>query len=534
MTTRLLSRERPAVSSDAATYERIGTGELVFQAAFSALITVMALEIGVIVFRVLEPLIQNAPRLLGSETTVDETFTRAVANLLMLIAPFAAYAVAGMKMKPLAQFNRRRAIGAALLAGAAVYVLVTMGQFVFQIGPFSERPTLAATLRQTDAGILVERVIEDGAAAEAGIEEGDLITGIRRAEVTLSELQTTVNQSKAGDVIRLRVERDGEEQQFPVQVSTMMEISLLPLLGGLLIALVVAVLAVFWPGGWTPYALLIVIMLPLVLGYVWLLIATFSVRTEGILPVNAQGEIGGLTLRNWEFLTREATGSNPSVWTITLNTFVIAVSMMAIVLLVSSMAGYALSRMNFAGRRAFLSLTLIVHGFPAVTLLIAIFFVLRNIGTIPVIGDYFGFNTRGGIALVMVAFELPLGVWLMKGFFDGIPWDIERSALIDGASRWRTFYEILLPQIRPGLLALGIFAFISGWGAYLIPQTYSIGTKTATLAVYINQLTSDTAPVNWNEIAAVGLFQMLPVFIIFIFAQEYLLNIYAGGTKGSS
>ncbi|MCZ7539882.1 MAG: carbohydrate ABC transporter permease [Anaerolineae bacterium] len=152
----------------------------------------------------------------------------------------------------------------------------------------------------------------------------------------------------------------------------------------------------------------------------------------------------------------------------------------------------------------------------------------------PLVGDYFGFNTRGGIALVMVAFELPLGVWLMKGFFDNIPWDMERSALIDGASRWRTFWQILLPQIRPGILALGIFAFISGWGAYLIPQTYSIGTKTATLAVFISQRTSETAPTNWNELAAIGLYQMLPVFIIFVFAQEYLLNIYAGGTKGSS
>lgn len=533
MTTRTLPRPR-AADSDAQTYERIGTGELVFQAVFSALITVMLLEVGVIVFRVLEPLIHSAPRLFGSDVTVDETFTRAIANALMVIAPFAAYAVAGLKMKPLAQFNRARAIGAALVAAAIVYALVSMGQFVFQIGPFSEQPSLEMTLRQTDAGILVERVIEGGTAAEAGFEEGDVITAIRRAETTLAELTATVRQSKAGDVVRLRIERGGEEEQLPIQVAAVMEISLLPLLAGLLVALAVAVIAVFWPGGWTPYALLAVIMLPLVLGYLWLLIATFSVRTEGLLPVDAQGEIGGLTLRNWEFLTREATGSNPSIWTITLNTFVIASSMMAIVLLVSSMAGYALSRMNFAGRRTFLSLTLILHGFPAVTLLIAIFFVLRNLGTIPFLGDYFGFNTRGGIALVMVAFELPLGVWLMKGFFDGIPWDIERSALIDGASRWRTFYEILLPQIRPGLLALGIFAFISGWGAYLIPQTYSIGTKTATLAVYINQLTSDTAPVNWNEIAAVGLFQMLPVFVIFVFAQEYLLNIYAGGTKGSS
>lgn len=520
--------------ADDLTFERISTGELVFQAVYSALVSVMLLEIGVIVFRVLEPLVHHAPALFGSGATIDETFTRTIGNALMTIAPFLAYAVAGHKMKPLVSVNRARALGAALAAAAIVFVLVTMGQYVFRIGPFAERPSLEMTLRQTDAGILVEEVVSGGTADRAGIRPGDRITAIRRVEVTLAELNTAVRQSKVGDVIRLRVERGDEEEQFPVEVAATMEIRPAALAAGLVIALLFAAGAVFWPGGWTPYALLIAIMLPLAVGYLWLIIATFSFRTEGLLPVNAQGEVGGLTLRNWEFLWREATGSNPSIWRVTLNTLVIATAMMAIVLLVSSMAGYALSRMNFPGRRTFLSLTLILHGFPAVTLLIAIFFVLRNIGNIPVLGDYFGFNTRGGIALVMVAFELPLGVWLMKGFFDGIPWDIERSALIDGASRWRTFYEILLPQIRPGLLALGIFAFISGWGAYLIPQTYSIGTKTATLAVYINQLTSDTAPVNWNEIAAVGLFQMLPVFLLFIFAQEYLLNIYAGGTKGSS
>ena len=117
----------------------------------------------------------RAPRLFGSTTTVDETFTRAIANVLMLIAPFAAYAVAGTKMKPLAQYNRPRAIAAALLAGALVYVLVTMGQFVFQIGPFTERPSLQMSLVQTDEGILVDEVIAGGTAEDAGIEAGDLI-----------------------------------------------------------------------------------------------------------------------------------------------------------------------------------------------------------------------------------------------------------------------------------------------------------------------------------------------------------------------
>ncbi|MBC7811381.1 MAG: carbohydrate ABC transporter permease, partial [Burkholderiales bacterium] len=99
---------------------------------------------------------------------------------------------------------------------------------------------------------------------------------------------------------------------------------------------------------------------------------------------------------------------------------------------------------------------------------------------------------------------------------------------------WRTFWEIILPQIRPGLLALGIFAFISGWNAYLIPQTYSVGTSTVTLSVFLKQFISDTAPTNWNQVAAVGLFQLVPIMVFFVFAQEYLLNIYAGGLKGSS
>jgi len=331
-------------------------------------------------------------------------------------------------------------------------------------------------------------------------------------------------------VVRLRIMRDGEEVQLPVSPSPAIDITLSGILTRFGIALLFTVAAFYWKGRLTPYVLLILSLLPLLLGYFWLFISTLSRRTEGLLPINTDGNFGGFTLDHWRFITK----SENNILSVTFNTFVIAAMMVVLVLLVSSMAGYALSRMKFAGRRTFLSLTLILHGFPAVTLLLAIFFVLQNISKIPVLGDLFGFNTRGGIALVLVAFELPLGIWLMKGFFDGIPWDMERSALIDGASRWRTFWEILLPQIRPGLLALGIFSFITGWGAYLIPATYSVGTKSTTLTVLLKQLTDETAPVAWGDIAAVGLWQMIPVMLIFIFAQEYLLNIYAGGSKGSS
>ena len=279
-------------------------------------------------------------------------------------------------------------------------------------------------------------------------------------------------------------------------------------------------------GNMIVYLLLVIITIPILVGYAWLVIATFSHRTEGLLPKNVAGNIGGWTLQNWGFVT------NPHIWQMTLNSFIIAISMVIGVGSISSLAGYALSRMNFIGRRGFLSMTIVLHAFPSVTLLISIFFVLRFITDIPGIGSVLGYNTAGGIALVMISLDLPLGIWLMKGFFDNVSWDTEQSALIDGASRLRIWWEIILPQIKPGLAALAIFTFLTGWSAYLVPATFTIGTQMANLPVYLNQLQGDTALTNWNIVAAVGLFQLVPVLMFFIFSQKLLLNIYSGGVKG--
>jgi len=275
------------------------------------------------------------------------------------------------------------------------------------------------------------------------------------------------------------------------------------------------------------YAFLVVSIIPILVGYSWLVIATFSTRTQGLLPRNAEGGIGGLTLGNWDFVLEGA------IWNAMLNSLLIAVAMVIGVGIASTAGGYALARFKFPGRKAFLTGTLVLHAFKAEMLLIAIFFVLRWLGGIPVIGSYIGFNSVGGVALVMVALELPLGIWLMKGFFDNISWDMERAALIDGAGRFRVWWQIMLPQVRPGIAALALFTFIAGWNAYLVPFTFTVGTRVANMPVFLNQLISDTAPTNWNQVAAVGMFQMIPLIIFFIFTQELLLNIYAGGSKGT-
>jgi len=278
-----------------------------------------------------------------------------------------------------------------------------------------------------------------------------------------------------------------------------------------------------------PIALLVILTIPVVVGFIWIIISTFSHRTYGLEPQ------GGLTLENWSFLWED-----PHIWTVTLNTFVMSAGQTLGVVLVASLAGYALSRISFPGRKAFLGMTLILHAFPTVTLLIAIYFVLRWLSRIPILGNDlpiiggFGYNTLGGVIMVQLALQLPLGVWLMKGFFDNVSWDMQRAALIDGCGHFRVWWQIIMPSIRPGIAALSIFSFISGWGSFLIPYTFIVDQGQSVLAAYIRGMLNETAPVNYSSIAAVGVFQLLPVMIFFIFTQEYLMSIFSGGSKGGS
>lgn len=276
-----------------------------------------------------------------------------------------------------------------------------------------------------------------------------------------------------------------------------------------------------------------IMTVPIFVGFLWLFIASFSDRSHGLMPVDAAGNFGGLTFEKWRGILQD-----PQIWQLTFNTFVFSVGLTVVVVLISALAGYALSRLKFRGRRAFLGTTLIFHAFPAVTLLISIFIVLRWLRDVPIVGrdlpvvDGIGYNTMGGVILVSVAFLLPLGVWLMKGFFDGVPWDIERAALVDGCSRVRAWWNVVLPQVRPGIAALSIFSFIMGWGMFIIPYTFILQFQDSVINAYLFQRIGESARTDWGEVAAIGLFQLIPVMIFFTFTQRYLLKIFGGGTRG--
>ena len=145
--------------------------------------------------------------------------------------------------------------------------------------------------------------------------------------------------------------------------------------------------------------------------YSYLVLDTVT-NTEpgGILP-------SSFTLEHWRFLYEDIEGK-ANIWQVTLNTLVFASSVMLLVLSVSSTAGYALSRLNIPFRREFLAGVLILHAFPSITLIIAIFLILQLIGL---------YNTLIGVIIVMTSLQLPLGIWIMKGFYDSVPWEIEMA-----------------------------------------------------------------------------------------------------------
>lgn len=218
-----------------------------------------------------------------------------------------------------------------------------------------------------------------------------------------------------------------------------------------------------------------------------------------------------------------AGGQFPSVWRAFFNSLALALTQTAIILAVASMAGYYISRFAFRGREAFLQGLLVLHAFPAMTLIIPIFLILHWTGLL---------DTLTGVILVLATIELPFYVFVMKGFFDGVPWDIEMSAMTDGASRRQAFRMVVLPQVRVGLIAIAVFAFIRAWEEYIFVRTLLIENKNWVMSLYLFWVSDDIMGVDYGIVAAVSVFYVLPSLLLYVFCQKYLTQMTIGGIRG--
>jgi multiple sugar transport system permease protein len=189
--------------------------------------------------------------------------------------------------------------------------------------------------------------------------------------------------------------------------------------------------------------------------------------------------------------------------------------------LFSGMAGYALSRLNFPGRNLIFLVTLAVMMIPATVTLIPKFLIVNNLHLV---------NTY--LALILPAMAQPFSVFIMVQFMKVLPKELEESAKIDGASTWRTFYQIILPQVRPALAAVAILTFQGAWNDFLWPLV-ALGTQdmyTLPLGLFFFKSAHYT---EYSLLLASSMFNTIPILILFFIFQRYFIEgAVSTGVKG--
>jgi arabinogalactan oligomer / maltooligosaccharide transport system permease protein len=212
------------------------------------------------------------------------------------------------------------------------------------------------------------------------------------------------------------------------------------------------------------------------------------------------------------------------------NSIIVSVISTAITLVLTVLAAYSLSRFRYLGRRTTLIGTLVIQVFPTVTALVAFYLLLDQIKDII---PWLGLNTLGGLILVYCGGALGANAFLMKGYFDTIPRDLDESAKVDGATEWETFYMIILPLIRPILAVVGILSFIGTFNDFLLPRVLLRDSDNFTLAVGLTTFIGNDYAVNWGVFAAGALIGCVPIAIMFLLMQtQFIAGLSDGAVKG--
>lgn len=186
-------------------------------------------------------------------------------------------------------------------------------------------------------------------------------------------------------------------------------------------------------------------------------------------------------------------------------------------------AAYAFSRFRFPGRQALFYSVLLRNMFPAVVFLMPLFLMMRWLHLV---------NTHWALILTYLTFGLPLSIWLLKGFYDNIPAQLEQAARIDGATRFQAFWKIVMPLSSPGIIATAIYAFIQAWNEYVYARTFINSKDQLTLPVGLQQFFTEFVA-NWPGLMAASFIMSVPVVILFLILQKYFVRALTEGAVKS-
>ncbi len=270
-------------------------------------------------------------------------------------------------------------------------------------------------------------------------------------------------------------------------------------------------------GSWfRPIYLLILAWLVGVLGpYVWMFITSITppneLATMGLFPENPTLQAFPSLISDTPFLTYLT------------NSIQVAFGTVLLTVTCALLAGTALSRYRFRGRRVVLGGVLVMQLFPAILLIVPLYIEFKALGLI---------DNKLGLVLIHTTFALSFSTWLIKGFVDQIPIEIEEAAYADGCNRWQAFWYIILPLSRPGITAAAVYAFIYSWNEFLFALTFTFGPDTRTLPVGLSLFVGENT-IRWDFLTAAGVLAAIPILIGFMYAQKGLIaGLSSGAVKG--
>ena len=204
------------------------------------------------------------------------------------------------------------------------------------------------------------------------------------------------------------------------------------------------------------------------------------------------------------------------------NSFTVVGTATFISVFFSAFAGYGMARFEFRGKGSFLTFLLMTQMFPSIMLLIPYYKIIQTIGLV---------NTHGALIITYISFTIPFCSWMMLGYFKGIPRELDEAAAIDGLSRLKTFFQVVLPLALPGIAATAIFSFITGWNEYVFALVLTQSEDVKTVAVGIGQLVGQYK-ILWNDLMAASLYAIVPLVAVFAFLQRFLISgLTAGAVK---
>jgi arabinogalactan oligomer / maltooligosaccharide transport system permease protein len=173
---------------------------------------------------------------------------------------------------------------------------------------------------------------------------------------------------------------------------------------------------------------------------------------------------------------------------------------------------------------------LLIQVFPNFLNMVALYLILQQLGAyVP----WLSLNTHGGLILLYLGGVLGVNTWLMKGYFDTVPRDLDEAAMMDGASHWQTFWRVIMPLVRPILVVVGLLGFVGTYSEYVLARIMLTSVENYTLAVGLSLFIRDQYANRWGQFAAGALIGALPTVIIFLALQRYLVGgLTAGAVKG--